>query len=202
MDASDREEAAQILKVAFVTSPLLRWMYPSPKSYLTHAEGFMNAYSGDPYRSGSGVIFENESKGVLLWRMPDDHADVGCLHGYLEHSVVRPRRADAIKLFGQLGQYHPQQPYLYLTLIGIDPLRQNQGLAEMLFCRAFQICDELGIPAYSESSSESATRLYERIGLRVIDEVQVGTTPPIFPLLRKPRSNGRRVVPAEFAAAR
>ncbi len=42
-------------------------------------------------------------------------------------------------------------------------------------------------PAYLESSNPKNIPLYERHGFELLGTIQVGNSPPIFPMLRKPR---------------
>jgi hypothetical protein len=41
--------------------------------------------------------------------------------------------------------------------------------------------------AYLEASNPKNIPLYERHGFELLGVIQVGTSPPIFPMLRKPR---------------
>ena len=48
-------------------------------------------------------------------------------------------------------------------------------------------CDRDSIPAYLESSNPRNISLYERHGFEVLDTFQVGSTPPVSPMLRESR---------------
>lgn len=48
-------------------------------------------------------------------------------------------------------------------------------------------CDRDHAPAYLESSNPKNIPLYERHEFELLGTIQVGTSPPIFPMLRKPR---------------
>ena len=49
--------------------------------------------------------------------------------------------------------------------------------------------DEDGTPAYLESSNPVNISLYQRHGFEVLGTIQVGTSPPITPMLRQPLGN-------------
>ncbi|KRR07693.1 hypothetical protein CQ10_41850 [Bradyrhizobium valentinum] len=48
------------------------------------------------------------------------------------------------------------------------------------------ISDEAKALAFAEATSVHSARLYERMGWKIMGEVQVGSYPPVFPILRHP----------------
>jgi predicted N-acetyltransferase YhbS len=77
-------------------------------------------------------------------------------------------------------------------MIGVDPSKQGQGYGSALLKHALERCDGEGKLAYLEASSPKSIPLYQRHGFELIGTIQVGSSPPLFPMLRKPR---RLVVP-------
>jgi RimJ/RimL family protein N-acetyltransferase len=49
-------------------------------------------------------------------------------------------------------------------------------------------CDRDRLPAYLESSNPANIAFYERHGFELLGTIQVGTSPPIFPMVRYPQS--------------
>ncbi len=49
-------------------------------------------------------------------------------------------------------------------------------------------CDQEGALAYLESSNPENISLYARHGFEILGMIQVGTMPPIIPMLRKPQT--------------
>lgn len=94
---------------------------------------------------------------------------------------------DAVALFEQMGRYHPQEPHWYLPFIGVDPFHQGKGYGSALMQNALIPCDRGQTLAYLESSNPKNISLYERHGFELLGTIQVGTSPPIFPMLRTPR---------------
>jgi GNAT superfamily N-acetyltransferase len=74
----------------------------------------------------------------------------------------------------------------YLPLLGVDPLYHGKGLGSVLMQHAIVICDQDNKPAYLESSNPKNIPFYERHGFELLGTIQVNTSPPIFPMLRKP----------------
>jgi hypothetical protein len=48
-------------------------------------------------------------------------------------------------------------------------------------------CDQDKKLAYLESTNPKNISLYEQYGFELLGTIQVGASPPIFPMLRKPR---------------
>ena len=72
-------------------------------------------------------------------------------------------------------------------MIGVDPAKQGNGYGSALLKHALERCDGEGKLAYLESSSPKSVPLYQRHGFELVDTIQVGSSPPLFPMLRKPR---------------
>jgi hypothetical protein len=53
---------------------------------------------------------------------------------------------------------------------------------------ALRICDRDGTPAYLEATSLKSVPLYRRHGFEVVSVIQVGSAPPLFPMVRPARS--------------
>ncbi|MGY3611259.1 MULTISPECIES: hypothetical protein [unclassified Bradyrhizobium] len=182
----NRSRVNAILTTAFTMCPLLRWLYPEPERYLRHFGGFIEYYCGDPYTNRSGVYFDNGDKGALLWQTDKMHRDDARMMNFLLGSVPEDRRAETESLFEEFGKYHPQQPYWYFTMLGIDPMHQRAKLGDRLFRYGLAISDEAKGLAYAEATSVHSVRLYERMGWKIMGEVQIGSSPPVFPILRHP----------------
>ncbi|MGH6833122.1 MAG: GNAT family N-acetyltransferase, partial [Methyloceanibacter sp.] len=81
----------------------------------------------------------------------------------------------------------PKEPHWYLPLIGTDPAKQGNGYGSALLRHALAICDREKMPAYLEATSARNVPLYQRHGFEALGTIQVGSSPPITPMLRKPR---------------
>ena len=114
---------------------------------------------------------------------PDDAA-IGAL---MQRTADVRTAVDGPQIMQQMARYHPKEPHWYLPLIGIDPAHQGKGLGGSLMKHATDICDRDGVLAYLESSNLRNVPLYERHGFKVLGTIQAGGSPPITPMLRKPR---------------
>jgi ribosomal protein S18 acetylase RimI-like enzyme len=75
----------------------------------------------------------------------------------------------------------------HLPMIGVLPGLQGRGLGSALLHHALAHIDRTRLPAYLESSSERNVPLYLRHGFEVMGIIQVGSSPPIFPMIRQRR---------------
>jgi GNAT superfamily N-acetyltransferase len=69
----------------------------------------------------------------------------------------------------------------------VDPARQGQKLGDKLMAHALARCDSDRLPAYLESSNPRNLSFYQRHGFEILGKIQVGSSPSIVPMLRKPR---------------
>jgi ribosomal protein S18 acetylase RimI-like enzyme len=85
-----------------------------------------------------------------------------------------------------MSRYYPNEPHWYLPLLGVDPLHHGKGFGSALIQQTIVLCDRGNKFAYVESSNPKNIPFYERHGFELLGTIQVNTSPPIFPMLRKP----------------
>ena len=183
------EEASQAfatLTLAFVQDPMNRWVLPDPVQYLKNLGQLARGLGGAAFAHGSADRLEDFS-GVALWLPPGISPDEQLLGRLIESEVAEKQRAELHEIGAQMGKFHPEGPHWYLAYAGVDLNRQSQGLGSVLIKHGLQRCDRDGLPAYLESSNPRNVPFYERHGYEVIGEIQTGTTPTMFAMLRLPR---------------
>ena len=122
-----------------------------------------------------------------MWLPPEIHPDDDALEAVLQPSVAPAVLEQAGALFERMAAHHPAEPHWYLPLIGVDPAHQGKGLGSALLRHALARCDRDGTAAYLESTARANIPFYERHGFMVRGEIQVGTSPPLFPMVRVAR---------------
>lgn len=183
---SDEAPAIAVMVLAFGSDPAARWTWPDPQQYLTHFPDFVRALGGKAFEHGS-AYYVNGYTGAALWLPPEVSPDEEALITLLQRTGAAHVQEDAAAVFEQMGRYHPQEPHWFLPFIGADPSQQGKGYGTALMKHALVPCDRDHKLAYLESSNPKNIPLYERHGFELLGIIQVGTSPPIFPMLRKPR---------------
>ncbi|MGH9632367.1 MAG: GNAT family N-acetyltransferase [Bryobacteraceae bacterium] len=182
---SDEPFIVSTLVMAFSSDPAARWSFPDPHQYLTHFPSFVRAFGGKAFAHGSAHIVDG-CAAVALWLPPDIHPDQEELGRLIQRSAPEEIRDDLLAVIEQMSSYHPSEPHWFLPLIGVDGPAQGRGYGSALLDHALAVCDRDQIPAYLESSNPKNVPLYQRHGFELLGTIQVGTSPQIFPMLRKP----------------
>ncbi len=186
--ATPADEAAvvAVLTLAFSTDPAVRWTWPDPQRYLEHFPDLVQALGGRAFAHGNAYCVDDLT-GAALWLPPGVGPDEDRLTELVRGTAHKPVQEDVFAVFEQMARYHPHAPHWFLPLIGVDPRWQGEGFGSALMRHALAPCDRNGVLAYLESSNPQNIPLYERHGFELLGTIQVGTSPPIFPMLRRPR---------------
>jgi GNAT superfamily N-acetyltransferase len=105
----------------------------------------------------------------------------------IRSTVAERIQTDVLGVLEQMDRYHPTEPHWYLPVIGVEPLLHGQGFGSALMQQALDQCDRGGTPAYLESSNPRNIPFYQRQGFEGLGTIQVGTSPSIVPMVRRPR---------------
>ena len=172
--------------LAFSADPAARWLYPDPHQYAVNFPSIVRIFGGKAFEQGSAYSVGDFS-GAALWLPPDVHPDDETLVGLIQQTVSNERQEEIFAALEQMGSYHPSEPHWYLPLIGVDPALHGKGYGSALMEHALIQCDRDQKVAYLESSNPKNITLYERHGFGLLGTIQVGASPPMLPMLRKPR---------------
>lgn len=182
---ADEAGVVNVITLAFCADPITRWVLPQPASYLTAMPATVRAFGGNGFPHGTVHCLDG-CQGAAMWLPPGVEPDyegvVALIEAHAEPSIL----SEAMALFEQMGGSHPDEPHWYLPLIGVDPACQARGFGSALMDHALRRCDEEGQAAYLESSNPRNIALYERHGFQTLATLQVGSSPPVVPMLRRP----------------
>ena len=184
--AADEAPAIATIVRAFAADPVARWVWPRAEQYQQAMPRLARAFGGRAFTSG-GAICTDDRAGAALWLPPGVHPDDDALGAVIMSTVADDLRDDALSTFEQMAGYHPSEPHWYLPLIGVDPAHQGKGLGDTLMAYALRRCDADKTPAYLESTNPRNISLYRRHGFEALGTIQAGTSPPLVPMLRRPR---------------
>ena len=183
---TDAHQAIAVVVLSFSTDPVVRWCYPDPHLYLAHFPDFVKAFAGKAFEQRTAYYVDGFS-GAALWLPPGIEPDEEEMVALLQRTVSERLQEEVFGVLEQMGSYHPSEPHWYLPLIGVETMRQRQGLGSALMKHALIRCDRDKKLAYLESTNPESIPLYERHGFELLGTIQVGSSPPVFPMLRKPR---------------
>ncbi len=183
---ADVEAAIATIALAFVEDPLARWAWPEPHAYLTSMQEISRVFAETGVQHG-GAHCTHDHGGATLWVPPAVEIDESVLGEIIERVVSPTLLEDFVALFGQMDASHPAEPHWYLLQIGVDPASRGKGYGEALMRYGLERCDQDRVPAYLESANPRNISLYERHGFEPLTPLQVGTSPPVVPMLRPAR---------------
>ncbi len=165
MFAGDRRRRAGLR--AFFSSQLRRQYLPLGHAYTTEDRDSV-ALWGPPDRSRNGLK-------ELLQLMP------------AAPYLISTRTHRALRLLFEVDALHPKERHWYLATLGTDPEGQGQGRGSALLRHVLGHIDDLGDPAYLESSKERNVSFYARFGFEVVGEVSLAGSPTLWRMWREPR---------------
>ncbi|MCH8685740.1 GNAT family N-acetyltransferase [Pedomonas mirosovicensis] len=136
------------------------------------------------------VWVTDDCEAVAVWSTPEGAAEVDRTFAELEaeFSKLAGDRAKAWEeAEAELAPFRPQEPVWLLATIGVDPSRQGQGLGTAVIRPGLKAAEAAGIPAYLETASLRNVAFYERLGFRVLAEVQLPANGPrTWCMMRRP----------------
>jgi GNAT superfamily N-acetyltransferase len=191
IEAAERQRGVATLTLAFAADPIMRWVWPDPYRYATYWPRIAEAYGGRAFDQGTAHTVDDFA-GVALWMAPGVEPDEATFGELIVESVDDQILPDLNGVLQQMGQLHPQSEHWYLPLTGVDPIAQGRGLGSRLLRHGLTMCDGAGLPAYLEATSPRNRVLYERLGFKVVELIQAGSSPPMWAMLREPENGGSR----------
>lgn len=186
VDATEAGRTANTLLLAFASDPVSRWGWKDPDVYVTYFPAFLRAFGGAAFAQGTSCV-AGDFDGAALWLPPGAAPDMEPLLELLGRTVPEPVLSEALQVFGELMAEHPSGPHWHLAFLGVDPSRQGQGAGSALLKHTLRRVDEEHLPAYLESSNPKNVPLYMRHGFEVVRELRVGSSPPLYPMIRAAR---------------
>lgn len=174
--------------LAFCADPFVRWFLPDPWQFMTYFSRLAQVHARTVVEYGAAYR-TTDFRGAAFWYPPGSHPDRATLGALIREALDDVWFEKTSPIFERMGTFAPAGPHWYLRQIGVDPALQRRRYGSALIETKLRDCDADGVPAYLESSSPRNRALYERHGFSAIGEIQVGDSPPIWPMLRQPRSN-------------
>ena len=186
VDTAERARAVAVQVTAFCADPLTRWAYPDSQQYIECFTRFVDVFIGPSLEHGTCDV-AGDFFGVSFWLSADVPVDFESLEVVVRETFDPRRRDELFSLFELMERFAPEGPHWHLGKIGVDPTRRRLGVGSRLMAQRLARCDEQALPAYLESSNRENVPFYERLGFELLSEIQVGSSPTLYPMLRRPR---------------
>jgi GNAT superfamily N-acetyltransferase len=170
----DADFVTELFVLAFNQDPTWRWAFPDDDARADQHRQLWGLYmhSAVPY----GWVWMTEDGGAAsLWIPPgkpelteEDDARLEPLVRELAGSHA----GDVLALMENFDANHPHDrgEHFYLSLLGTHPEHRGRGKGMGLLAANLEQIDELGMPAYLESSNRANDHRYERLGFEHIGE--------------------------------
>ncbi len=189
---SDIPALVELLVRAFDDDPVSNFMFAGDRRRRRGLHSFFTSQLRHRYLPNGHVYTTGDLSGAALWGPPDrDRHQVLELLQLLPTApyLLSSRTHRALRLLVAVEALHPVEPHWYLFTLGTSPERQGQGVGSALLASMLAHVDELGEPAYLESSKERNVPLYARFGFEVIDQIRsTSGSPEIWRMWREPRA--------------
>jgi GNAT superfamily N-acetyltransferase len=183
---ADEPRAVSTILLAFAADPMVRWCWPDAQQYLESMPAFTRAFAGRAFPHQTAFC-SMDYQGAALWLAPGITMHESAVENVLRNTVHPAIRDDLRTVLEQMDEFHPTEPHWYLPLIGIEPTYQGRGFGSLLIQHVLERCDTEGQPAYLVATSLRNVPLYQRHGFEMTGTIQVGSSPPLIPMVRTPQ---------------
>jgi ribosomal protein S18 acetylase RimI-like enzyme len=184
------DESPQVcaaLAAAFVADPVLLFLFPRRRRRGARMRRLFAVELAYQVLPKGRALTTDDFRGASLELPPGSSGLVVPLSGAFAFlrafGLGLPRAARLQKFF---DAHHIEEPHYYVRYIGVAPPFQGQGLGAELLRPTLDRCDEEGLPAYLEASTERSARFYARLGFEHLGELQVPDGPRFWPMRRPP----------------
>jgi GNAT superfamily N-acetyltransferase len=179
---SEAAEVTELFALAFYDDPTWSWAFPDAEKRIDHYREWWGLYVRSAI-SYSGAWMTDDGAAASLWIPPgkpellaEDEARVEPLL----RELLGSHADDVLTLLDRFESNHPRQsPHYYLGLLGTHPDHRGKGRGMGLLAVNLEGIDELGMPAYLESSNRANDHRYERLGFKQVAEFEAPGGGPI-----------------------
>jgi GNAT superfamily N-acetyltransferase len=169
-------QVTELFTLAFYDDPTWSWAFPDSERRMDQLRALWGLYmhSGVPY---GWVSMTDDGGAASLWIPPgkpelSDEDEAKLIP--LLRELLGSHADDVEALMESFESNHPrEEPHFYLSLLGTHPDHRGQGKGMGLLAANLARIDELGMPAYLESSNRANDHRYERLGYVRVGEFTV-----------------------------
>jgi ribosomal protein S18 acetylase RimI-like enzyme len=200
-------QAGEVLGRAFHDDPANVHVIPSEATRRQVLPRFMGVATQLGHQYGEVYTTAGTVDGAAVWLPPHDawtgplrmvgrwmlaaalFGEVGLLAAPIRIGLTGMRRFLAISnLFEKLHQRDVPPQHWYLSVLGVEPERQGQGVGGSLIQPVLKTADTEGLPCYLETTRDRNVPFYRRHGFEVVvDGSLPDGGPPFWTMTREAR---------------
>jgi len=172
---SEAAELTELFALAFSDDPTWGWAFPDAEKRIDHHRAWWALFvrSAIPY---GWAWMTDDGAAASLWippGRPELRAEDEARVEPLLRELVGSHADNVLTLLDRFDANHPRQPpHYFLSLLGTHPDHRGKGKGMGLLAANLAQIDELGMPAYLESSNRANDHRYERLGFTQIGEFE------------------------------
>ena len=195
INKSEIREAALVLADAFKEDPLFKILFGDAlknsykytsvaKFMIRYCHKYGHVYTSSEKFEGILAITQNEYSYMSLWRMIRSGSIIPFLSiGFKSFMMV----ASALSPMDGIRKKHMKnKSFAYLQIIGVASENQGKGHGGKLIKELIAMSDEVKLPIYLETETESNVRLYERFGFTTLEQINLPViNQPMWAMIRE-----------------
>ena len=190
------DAAGAMLARAFQQDPGMCHVLPGEAERQKKLPWLMSRAAQLGHLFGEAYVTTQESGGCAIWLKPgatdistDKLMKAGFAMAPLKlgfQAINRFKRI--VEHFGQIRNSATREPHWYLMMIGVDPVRQRQGLAGHLLQPVLAQADATKLPCMLETAAENSLPCFRKHGFEILNESLLPETQlRVWTMSRKPR---------------
>lgn len=192
--SADADTVTEILTGAFHDDPVWGPVFPDPARRAAQHEAYWRIFvdGGIPHQ---WIWLSGDGGAAALWLPPGcpelAPEDEARLEPFLRDLVGAEQTAVFFEIYARFDAAHPrEEPHYYLSLLGTHPDHRGRGIGMGLLGDNLAILDQMGMPAYLESTNPANNPRYERHGFAQVGEFSLPgeDAPPVATMWREARS--------------
>lgn len=167
---ADVDRATETIARAFATDPVWELALRRVDGSVEHHRAYWRTFVAAAQEQG-GVWLLDEGAAVSVWIPPGGRelsdAATAELERFNEATLGADGAREIAELYDRFEANHPAAPpHAYLSLLATHPDQRGRGIGQALLATNLAWWDELGVPAWLESTNPANDHRYERAGFR------------------------------------
>lgn len=195
LQRSQIERASQVLIEAFDRDPIFQYLGKESQVNKNALKYFCEIILRNAQRYKSAYSNTSDLKGVAAW-IPPGKAEITNLQ-LLSMFFVLPKKCGwrrslrNLSLLSALNKRHQQEmtePHWTLSLLGVAPIYQGQGIGSLLIQPVLKKADRECLPCYLSTFTKLGVNFYQKHGFTILWQGKLSANSPcIWTMKREPQ---------------